>query len=240
VVPARLRGASVGELASGASGLAREAADREIRGLGRGPESSRRLPGPGGGIRSRDRYLRNAVEEPESTSGGHSIRRLASANDGNLIVFEMAESPCRDDLRRGSAICRSPQASVGLPTAKPETGRNRAGLDRGLGTSRSPPKSRRAPAQRSLSDWSPRERQSRRRGTSTKGSRWSPETRRPGSTAAGTSRAEFAPSTRDCPSTSSRLRRSVAPRRFGDEFVWTTAGCASRALGSKNSIREKG
>jgi len=174
VVPARLRGASVGELASGASGLAREAADREIRGLGRGPESSRRLPGPGGGIRSRDRYLRNAVEEPESTSGGHSIRRLASANDGNLIVFEMAESPCRDDLRRGSAICRSPQASVGLPTAKPETGRNRAGLDRGLGTSRSPPKSRRAPAQRSLSDWSPRERQSRRRGTSTKGSRWSP------------------------------------------------------------------
>jgi len=80
---------------------------------------------------------------------------------------------------------------------EPETGRNRVGLDRGSGISRSPPNAPNASATMVVGLVPEREPQSRRRGTSTKGSRWSPEARRAGSTAAGTSRAEFAPSARD-------------------------------------------
>jgi hypothetical protein len=71
-----------------------------------------------------------------------------SANNRGSIVFEMAESPCREDLRRNSGSGRylSIASSVcwiadGETRNRPEWG----GLDRGLGTSRSPPKSRRAP-----------------------------------------------------------------------------------------------
>ena len=57
-----------------------------------------------------------------------SMPSAPRASNSGLIVFEMAESPFGIILgvrpARG-AICRSRRASVGSPTAEPETGRNR-------------------------------------------------------------------------------------------------------------------
>jgi hypothetical protein len=60
--------------------------------------------------------LRDAAEEPESTSSDHANRGLyrswknlavaPSANNRGLIVFKLAESPRREDLRRNSGSGR--------------------------------------------------------------------------------------------------------------------------------------